>query len=74
MPVAMPSFSELLGPLLGFLFTTATLLFLALTAKWTDDREDLTGLDLPPAPPASPATVPPAGPSEPPAAPPVEQV
>ena len=44
----MPSFQELLGPLLGFLFTAFTLLFIGGTARRMEAREDLTGLDQPP--------------------------
>jgi hypothetical protein len=65
----MPPISDILGPLLGFLFTAGTLIFIGTTARWTADREDLTGLDLPPTPPApkavamnSPGAEPPAGP------------
>jgi hypothetical protein len=46
------NYEALVGPALGFLFTTATILFIALTAKWMSAREDLTGLDQPP--PAKP--------------------
>lgn len=64
----MPSFSELLGPLLGFLFTCGTLLFIALSARWTAEREDLTGLDQPPPPtPSKDSSAPP------PPVPPVEK-
>jgi hypothetical protein len=38
-----------LGPIIGLIFTTCTVLFIALTARWMEQREDLTGLDQPPA-------------------------
>ncbi|MDB5097605.1 MAG: hypothetical protein JWM80_2026 [Cyanobacteria bacterium RYN_339] len=43
------NYELLAGPIIGFLFTTFTILFIALSAKWMEDREDLTGLDQPPA-------------------------
>ncbi len=54
----MPTFSDLLGPLLGFLFTTFTLVFIAATGRWLAEREDLTGLDRPPGTPEVPAAPP----------------
>jgi hypothetical protein len=42
------NYEALVGPCLGFLFTVATILFISLTAKWLEAREDLTGLDQPP--------------------------
>lgn len=42
------NYEALVGPALGFIFTVITILFISLTAKWLDAREDLTGLDQPP--------------------------